>query len=877
MKILNSITMKNLKFNKKRTIVTIIGIMLSVALICAITSFVVSFQNAMLNREIKRGGNYHVRVSNVTEGNRKYIENNINVEKIGYEKEIGYGIIANENIKIQNENKPYLYVEAMDDYNLENRGLELIEGRMPENENEIVIPEHLETNGEVKCNIGDKITINIGNRYIDGEKLTQNNPYLTDEDIKERQEQSQNSQEEFEQNEQIEQEEFVASGTKEYTIVGKIERPSFEEYSAPGYTVITKLQNVAEKEDYNLTIVLKNPADTYKFTEYLSKDLKIDEAYIITNDSLLRYLGVFRSDRTETFILVLAAIVIAIILVTSAFVIRNSFNISLTEKTRELGMLSSIGATAKQIRKSIFFEGAIFGIISIPLGIIVGVASIGIVLSIVNNLINSGTAPLIDNFNLELVISWPAIGIAIILSIIMIIISIIKPSIRAGRISPIDAIREKSDIKISNRVLKKQKEGKNSNEYKLTKKLFGIEGVIARKNFKRSKKKYRTTIFSIFLSIVLFISMNAVIENLFKVSELEVKPSGYNLTIYSGQEKNEDALEYFNKISRLEGIKDYVVITNSYLNVNTEIFNEDSNYGYSNQLTIYSIGEQAYQKYIKKLGLKYEDIKDKAILYDTRVRAIYEENKDGVKRVEYNILKLNEKDKIEYGKFDENGVLNKEGEIEIGLRTTELPMGGLFRDNVGPVLIVSDEYIKQFETYVNSMCIDAEDPYELQEKITAINPYNKSNIFNLEEDEKQQNNMQLIISIFLYGFIIVISIIGITNIFNTITTNMALRNREFAILKSIGMTNKEFKRMINYESIIYGTKALIYGIPVGVILSYLIYNVTQTVFDAGYHLPVGPILISIIFVFVIIFITMKYSVRKTKNQNIIETIRKENI
>ena len=166
---------------------------------------------------------------------------------------------------------------------------------------------------------------------------------------------------------------------------------------------------------------------------------------------------------------------------------------------------------------------------------------------------------------------------------------------------------------------------------------------------------------------------------------------------------------------------------------------------------------------------------------------------------------------------------------------------------------------------------------ELQNEIANIDYDNNGNIYNFEEQERANNNLSLIISIFLYGFIAVISVIGITNIFNTIATNMALRGREFAILKSIGMTDKEFKRMINYESFIYGLKALIFGLPVGVLLSYLIYNITGTVYEQEYHLPLRAIIISIIFVFVIIFITMQYSARKTKNQNIIETIRKENI
>ena len=137
--------------------------------------------------------------------------------------------------------------------------------------------------------------------------------------------------------------------------------------------------------------------------------------------------------------------------------------------------------------------------------------------------------------------------------------------------------------------------------------------------------------------------------------------------------------------------------------------------------------------------------------------------------------------------------------------------------------------------------------------------------------------MVLIISIFLYGFIAVISIIGITNVFNTITTNMALRNKEFAVLKSIGMTDKEFKKMIYYESLLYGTKSLLIGLPIGGILSYWIYKVMSDVYSAPYNFPIVAALISIVFVFGIIFITMRYSAKKTENLNIIETIRKDNI
>ena len=136
--------------------------------------------------------------------------------------------------------------------------------------------------------------------------------------------------------------------------------------------------------------------------------------------------------------------------------------------------------------------------------------------------------------------------------------------------------------------------------------------------------------------------------------------------------------------------------------------------------------------------------------------------------------------------------------------------------------------------------------------------------------------MILVIKIFLYGFISVITLIGVTNIFNTITSNMELRQKEFAMLKSVGMTKKEFNRMINLETVFYGTKSLIYGITLGMIGTYFIYrafknNITTFAF------PGIAIAISVVAVFILIFVIMKYSVRKINKQNTIETIRKENI
>ena len=247
MKVLNNITIKNLKLNKKRTIVTIIGIALSVALICAVTTFVSSFQSAMVEREKKKNGNYYIYFQNTTE---KQIEDllvqNDKVKSLAKSQEIGYANLKDS----ANDYKPYVYIESFDEISLKSRGVILKEGSLPRNENEIIIPEHVLTNGGQNWKIGDKITLDIGKRTLDGESLEQNNPYN------------------IEENEEIEIEK-----TKEYTIVGIMERPSFEEYSAPGYTLITKLDNIDLGKPLDVTILLKNPKETCEVQTELKKHL----------------------------------------------------------------------------------------------------------------------------------------------------------------------------------------------------------------------------------------------------------------------------------------------------------------------------------------------------------------------------------------------------------------------------------------------------------------------------------------------------------------------------------------------------------------------------------------------------------------------------
>ena len=214
------------------------------------------------------------------------------------------------------------------------------------------------------------------------------------------------------------------------------------------------------------------------------------------NSDLLAYEGANLSDNTLQFLYTIAGIIMTIVLVSSVFVIRNGFAISITERLKQYGMLSSIGATKKQIKKSVYFEGIILGCIGIPLGIISGIFAIDILLKIVRYILKdySGWFDLVYN------ISWGAIIISIAISVITIWLSCKSSARKASKVTPIEAIRNAEDIKLKAKKVKCPK---------IITKIFKTGGEIAYKNLKRSNKKYRTTVISIIVSVVIFIAISS--------------------------------------------------------------------------------------------------------------------------------------------------------------------------------------------------------------------------------------------------------------------------------------------------------------------------------------------------------------------------------
>ena len=835
MKVLNDLSIQDLKLNKKRSIVIIIGIILSTALICGVAGLVTSFQKTMVNTAKEGQGNYHTIFYNVPKEELKYIEENREVKDYFLSEELGYSYLPNhKNV----EETPIVNVISMNDKFIENMSVKLKEGRLPENDTELAISTRINAKFNTNYKVGDTITLNIN---------------------------------ETEQN--------MENGIpKTYKIVGIIERPilAIESYDVDWFTAITKMQNINKKA--NIAVLYNKPKDYIKNTETINNITKTENK---VNKELLAYEGTSLDDETLKTIYGLGAFIIGIVLVSSVFVIRNGFEISITERLKQYGVLSSIGATKKQIKKSVYFEGFILGLIGIPLGIISGVFAIYILVNVVNYIlkdyISKGTL-------LTFSISWIAIAISVFVAIITIWLSCKKSAQKASKVSPIEAIRNSEDVKLKAKKVKCPK---------IITKVFKTGGEIAYKNLKRSRKKYRTTVISIIVSIVIFISISSFIQYGFKMSEAYYTEMNYNYMVFVQENENEDNKEELKKykiledISKLPDVGEYSINKSNVLTMNMdekhkselteygkeikERFYDEENGVRIDEINVISLNKEAYERYVSKIGGDYDKYKNGAILIDKNINT----NNDG-KKIQGNIYTW-EKGDIITGKINDI-----QYNIEILAKTEEIPAGVNILYNPDAFIIVSEDFINKVGYKTIALYSNSKDAYKLDEEIKQYKQENNLTdntiqTFNMEESARAENAVVLVISIFLYGFIGVITLIGITNIFNTITTNMNLRKKEFAMLKSIGMTKKEFNRMIRLESIFYGLKSLIIGIPIGIILSYGMYIIFRNNMEMEYVLPYKSIVISIVFVVIIIGIIMKYSMSKINKQNVIETIRNDNI
>ncbi|MCA1042227.1 FtsX-like permease family protein [Bacillus infantis] len=845
MNIMNRLTLRHLKKNRRRTLVTIIGVIISVAMVSAVSTLFVSFLGMMKQEAIQNSGDWHVIYRDVSESQMEAIRKDEQTEKLFITKDRGYAPLESPS----NKNRPYLFIKEFDSQGMEHYPVELSEGRLPKKENEVLFPKEIMEKQNYQ--IGDEITLEIGERHIpNNDRSFGQGDYL-----------------------QYDETEVIETLNKKeediFTIAGTIERPEWEPYSAPGYTIVSYMEQDAFKggaADIGVTLKKVNRS-LYAHAKELAEKNGITK--VSFNKELLRYYGVTDNDNLAITLYSLAAIIILIIIIGSVSLIYNSFAISVSERARHLGMLSSVGATKTQKRNSVFFEGAVIGVISIPLGLLAGIGGILATFLVMNR--SFGDTLGIDD-GLTLTVTPMSILLSCLISILTIFISTYMPARKASKVSAIDAIRQSQDVKLTGKAVKTSR---------FVRKIFGLEAEIGLKNLKRNKRRYQVTVFSLVITIVLFLAVSYFTANLKQSITMTQVNYNYDVQIYSSEDQA--ALEpymnlnYVSDASLMEEAYFSTWINESKLpdEVKAQDYYEDmlqdGKYPYS--LVLHGIDEKSFKTYADKIGADVNELQDKVIILN---KFVYEEEQTG-KKIETDGINGKPGDKMDLYLPEENRSFQS---LEIGFAAVEAPMGILPLGNYEVHLLMPQKQFEQLkqdgvETAYN-LFLDSSKPEEMQDQLDQIESENLM-IQNVYQNRERDEQMVTFMSVFTYGFITLISAISIANIFNTISTSIALRGREFAMLRSIGMTPKGFNKMINYESIFYGLKALLYGLPISLGVMLLMYWSLQNTFQYSFAVPWMSVLIAIAAIFIIVSAAMLYSIQKVKKQNIIDGLKQENI
>lgn len=828
MNIVNTLTIRHIKTHKKRSILTIMAIIVSVAMVTAVftsaQSFVVYFQN--VTKAIDGNWHSYVHTDDFLGNEEKFV--NDDIEKYGVDLWYGSAIID------KNSDELGMDINAVDEDYLEMRNVKISEGKMPTKANELLLNRSFVKKQKLGWKIGDKIALKtlVGEDYID----------------------------------------------IDYTVVGFTDSKVAETDSVDAFTLATD-DYIKQHGDTSVYIrYTKLDKSVYDKTKALYKSVNTNtkDEVLGYNNTLLTYSGVTTDDVTLKILYGFCAIILAIIAVVSIFMIYDSFAVSYQERARYLGMLASVGATKKQKRNSIYFEGFILGLIGIPLGIIAGIGGIWLTFKGIEGVWAKTLAVEYDGA-LAVRVNWIVILGTVIASAITIFVSSYIPAIKASKTTAIDAIRQANTVKV-----KKAKRLKNS---RLATKLLGYEGAMAVKNFKRNGRRSRTIVFSLFMSVVVFLS----VAN-FSLMFSDLMKSNYseNADLIVSVDY-QDANKLDKALSQTDGISSCYCIDCEYNSIDTSLINPDAKSLFTNDQVIMAfVDNETLDAYLKQLGednAKYHDLKNPTgILHNTAL------TRDGEKKIKVQPLVNLEGKRLE----TEMNIFNPDPEAEkqsiivdplVGVQTTQDYKNDMFfyQDMHLPLMMLSIDMAPQYfaksdlidTKYSAQITCDDSNAVEidLRDNATSNQGITNIQIYNATSEMEAINNILTIVKVFVFGFITLITLISIMNIVNTISNSINERRREFAMIRSVGMTPKSFKKMIYYESFRYGLKSLMFSVPISAGIHYLMYYQLAKGYDYGFKPQILVFLIAIVAVFVIIGIALVYSISKIKDDNIIETLK----
>ena len=905
MNVFRAFTRRSLMEKRSRTLVTIIGIILSMSLFTAVIEGAYSGLQYLVRVEETRTGRYHGHYYGIDADTLNAVR-----ETDGFAETTAWQTVGWAEIGSENEDKPYLLVKSIEENFTDLVSVNLSAGRMPENENEILIPEHLASNGNVHLSLGDTLELTVGQRNSDGYIMGEHNPYIPEEP-----------------------EVISDSIQRTYTVVGFYPRLTYdiEDYSCPGFTALTVGQASGE---YGCFFRVDEPNNFYSFMN----SNPISQQWRAHSD-LLIYSGSLRDSGLVQVLYGFAAVLMFLIFFGSVSLIYNSFSISISDRTKQFGILKSVGATRRQIRFTVLYEAALLSAIAIPIGLIVGCTGIGITLWCLRDNFSflSGSDV---NIQMKLVISFPGLLLAVLSCLGTTIVSAWIPARKAVKLTAIDAIRQSKDVRLRRRDVRVSW---------LSKKLFGFEGMLAAKNFGRNRRQYRGTIFSLFMSVVLFISSSSFCSYLTDTVTGVSSANGDigSDIIYSTDQTGVHPEDAMNAL-QVEGVEDSAYLYQGHAWLRFERSDMSSEYlnhvDAMREMTVETpelwtaicfLDDESFRALCSSNGLNSEQYYDPenptAVAINTMSETYMQ---PGTNRYRWTTLEV-----LDGSSLPATGTHKREVHLDgywyYGLRNDVPGKTGYWYypnkvmddyisssnlpDDETAIVLSEDEAIQTLSFHISAAITDREfyiadgerfalvypvsmmeyvgssafredlqpqvlfkasahaEVYDRMHQVLMEKGWKTSSLYDMAESYEQDRMLITVINVFSLGFIILISLIAMANVFNTISTGIALRRREFAMLKSVGMTKGSFSRMMNYECMIYGLRSLMFGLPAALATAYVIYRITGISYDTNFYVPVHSILIAIGSVFAVVFITMLYATHRIRRDNPIDALKNENL
>ena len=883
MSITKKLALRHLKQNKTRSVLTVLGITISVVMLTVIFTCATSFAHYYGERSINTNGNWHFFVKTDYESAKKYLLSDSSLKDIGFEKDLS---TEEQSYKIYSDKANYLRTGTIyqgDAQYIKDTVTCKYDGALPKSDNEIMVEQSLIKNNGLELKIGDEIKIAVGSR-LKGDFVIL--PVMGNYQFGER----------FEKEKD---ETFKVVGilhNNEPTERGAIIRgmSDFKSKNLVAYGKIKKITPFSY-------IKINGIYDKFGFTKK-KRAFNVGENTGFLNSRLA--FSIDKNDLPQVLKLTAIGIVVfAVIFVSSFAMIYNSFALSVGEQIKYLGMLSSVGATRKQKKKTLYFEGAILGGIGIILGIVLGLLTTFISQSAMNAKIASIMEGYNDNIKYSTHISLWVLCLIVILAALTVFVSIISPVQKAARITAIDAIRKTDEIK---------RKGKIRTPFIITK-LFGFEGDIAFKNLRRNGRKSRTIIACICICAVLFLSCNYFCETFKEASNLDYEIPYQLMYQYSAEskaqlEKARNYLKTNKRVKRFYSIWEawYSILRgdiNPYDNSrlydmsfqNESIFVDKYKFIATQDITYtaHLIDDEDFNALCKKNGIDYKKYyspdKDGSIKtivingIDRNDEPIFNNNLLGKTIGCYDID--SEKTERE-NKLDENGnqvyFYYKTGCTSIYKFCDSIkydkdnPICNLDSSGVAfyAPKCVYDKYSDDDSFYFD-YGIETDEPYKVEKELKDYLSENEAegDVYNNYNWMMKEKSIISAVQFLSYAFILLITLITVFNIINTMTAQIAGRKKELAMLKSVGMTPKEFKKMLIFESMFYGLFGLLFGVPLSLVINRVVGYIISKDNPIPFSVNIWLYLIACVAVFVIIGLTMIYSLKLIKNNSIIDSLK----